>query len=266
MWVTRRLVASFRRALPSGAPDTLYVNASLVVKIIRLTSRYSQPFGDGLVLMPRDDGVLTLWAPTDLSGPMHRFERAALPDEPSTADSADVRSDHVKEFAWRPHRVAGSIEPGYQLVSWTKNQNLCFWHITPEIQELVGRRPVHTLAVLPSPLPRPVARAEPSTLQQEFAQSATLPGVRVEEVRVCYALGVTGWLSYHITQANVGARFLVVVVSRGKRQVQLRIGFPVLYPNSAPPSFEFLSRSLPAKQIQRLHEVRAPQWMRVFTG
>jgi len=108
---------------------------------------------------------------------------------------------------------------------------LNLWDISTELQESLGPSRKASAPTTPSHL-------KPLTLSQEFAMIAGEPGVILES-------------------ADLGSRNCVITASYGHKHVQIKIMFPLLYPHSAPPSFEFLSRTVPTKQKAWLMEALA---------
>eukprot|EP00698_Gefionella_okellyi_P024494 TRINITY_DN8660_c0_g1_i1.p1 TRINITY_DN8660_c0_g1~~TRINITY_DN8660_c0_g1_i1.p1 ORF type:complete len:804 (+),score=133.76 TRINITY_DN8660_c0_g1_i1:32-2413(+) len=174
------------------------------------------PFGEGVAVMPRDDKVLSLWNMNDMSA-------GHMMDGPLLA--FDGHTDHVKEFAWRTVRTT---ESGYQLLSLTKDRQLCFWDISLSLQDSLGAK--RKVSAPPTP-----THMKPVSLSQEFAMATGVSGVTIE-------------------QTDLGSRNCVIHAGRGKLQVQVKITFPVLYPHSAPPSFEFISKTISLKQKALLME------------
>ncbi|XP_064611942.1 GATOR2 complex protein WDR59-like isoform X2 [Liolophura sinensis] len=227
-------------------------------------ARYT-PFGQGLVTvvvpqLRRGENSLLLWNTNNLTQPVHTFVG---------------HTDVVLEFHWRK-QPAGARE--HQLVTWSRDQSLRIWRIEPQLQKLCGhtvvddvgdgdsqpvseaiemRAPPSTLDLrdrreeeLTPPLSPLHLKTEgetatspqqPRTLQQEFSLvNIDIPNVSVE--------------------MNAASRTCKVVAMRGINIVYLLMTFPVNYPNTAAPAFQFLpttsiDKSTQAKLGKALEEV-----------
>ncbi|KAI6121184.1 hypothetical protein F5141DRAFT_1257710 [Pisolithus sp. B1] len=91
-----------------------------------ITTRYpvwrarDLPFGRGVLSLPqRGETILEMWAEHNPLTPAEVF-----------AGHEDV----VKEFVWR----RGSTGGEYQLITWSKDRTLRFWHVGPDIMEKFG--------------------------------------------------------------------------------------------------------------------------------
>ncbi|KAI9280612.1 hypothetical protein BC943DRAFT_348082 [Umbelopsis sp. AD052] len=83
------------------------------------------PFGSGVLMMPqRTETTLFLYNREKPEKPVHSFEG---------------HTDIVKEFVWRWKGDPDHAENReFQLVTWSKDQNLRLWPIRPEVMQLVG--------------------------------------------------------------------------------------------------------------------------------
>lgn len=82
------------------------------------------PFGDGIliVLVPpeqRVDNNLLLWNLSATNTPVHTFVG---------------HSDKILEFQWLKNNE--EINSEYELISWSKDQTMRFWHVVPYLQEM----------------------------------------------------------------------------------------------------------------------------------
>ncbi|KAF9218601.1 hypothetical protein BS17DRAFT_741950 [Gyrodon lividus] len=95
-----------------------------------ITTRYpvwrarDLPFGRGILTLPqRGETALEMWAEGNNTVPVEVFEG---------------HTDVVKEFVWRK----GGLEGGeYQLITWSKDRTLRFWHVDSETMEKTGYIP-----------------------------------------------------------------------------------------------------------------------------
>lgn len=98
------------------------------------------PFGNGVLIMPqRTDSKLTLYNRAYAETPVHAF---------------DGHQDTVKEFVWRwkgDMNGADGDDREFQLVTWSKDQNLRLWPVSKEIMESVGHEPSKTKTKLSAP-------------------------------------------------------------------------------------------------------------------
>ncbi|KAI8993171.1 hypothetical protein BDB01DRAFT_847081 [Pilobolus umbonatus] len=88
------------------------------------------PFGNGVLIMPqRTDSKLTLYNIANAETPIHAFEGHV---------------DTVKEFVWRWKGDANGSngdDREFQLVTWSKDQNLRLWPVSENILKLVDHHP-----------------------------------------------------------------------------------------------------------------------------
>ncbi|KAI9022925.1 hypothetical protein CLU79DRAFT_791747 [Phycomyces nitens] len=87
------------------------------------------PFGNGVLMMPqRTESKLFLYNRASPEKPVHAFEGHV---------------DTVKEFVWRWKGGNGSEgdEREFQLVTWSKDQNLRLWPVSKDIMKTVGHNP-----------------------------------------------------------------------------------------------------------------------------
>ncbi|KAF1800863.1 hypothetical protein FB192DRAFT_1422836 [Mucor lusitanicus] len=98
------------------------------------------PFGNGVLIMPqRTDSKLTLYSRACAETPVHAF---------------DGHQDTVKEFVWRwkgDIHGANGDDREFQLVTWSKDQNLRLWPVSEEIMKSVGHEPSTTKTKLSAP-------------------------------------------------------------------------------------------------------------------
>ncbi|KAG0893256.1 hypothetical protein G6F34_010145 [Rhizopus arrhizus] len=98
------------------------------------------PFGNGVLIMPQgSDSKLTLYNRGCAEIPVHAFEG---------------HQDTVKEFVWRwkgnMHGPDGD-DREFQLVTWSKDQNLRLWPVSKEIMKLVGHEPTQSSSAIKTP-------------------------------------------------------------------------------------------------------------------
>ncbi|KAI8340395.1 hypothetical protein BD560DRAFT_412293 [Blakeslea trispora] len=99
------------------------------------------PFGDGVLIMPqRTDSKLALYSRACADTPVHAF---------------DGHQDTVKEFVWRwkgDMNGANGDDREFQLVTWSKDQNLRLWPVSEDTMRAVGFEPskVKTKLSVPS--------------------------------------------------------------------------------------------------------------------
>ncbi|KAI6038574.1 hypothetical protein EDC04DRAFT_1953831 [Pisolithus marmoratus] len=91
-----------------------------------ITTRYpvwrarDLPFGRGVLSLPqRGETILEMWGEHNPLTPTEVFEG---------------HEDVVKEFVWRQGSTGGE----YQLITWSKDRTLRFWHVGPDIMEKFG--------------------------------------------------------------------------------------------------------------------------------
>ncbi|KAI8979684.1 hypothetical protein BDF20DRAFT_871014 [Mycotypha africana] len=88
------------------------------------------PFGNGVLIMPqRTDSKLTLYNRSCPETPVHAF---------------DGHKDTVKEFVWRWKGDSDGVEGDdreFQLVTWSKDQNLRLWPVSEDIMRSMGHKP-----------------------------------------------------------------------------------------------------------------------------
>ncbi|TPX62836.1 hypothetical protein PhCBS80983_g00188 [Powellomyces hirtus] len=87
------------------------------------------PFGNGIVTMPqRKDTNLLLWSCDNLTAPVYSFEG---------------HTDVPREFVWRVRGGSNADmvdHRSFQLVTWSKDQHLRLWPISPDITKAVGHQ------------------------------------------------------------------------------------------------------------------------------
>lgn len=117
------------------------------------------PFGNGVLIMPqRTDSKLTLYNRACAETPVHAF---------------DGHQDTVKEFVWRwKGDINGSSgdDREFQLVTWSKDQNLRLWPVSEDIMKSVGHEPSKTKTKLSAPA---LSTITPHSFQQEPIEKAT---------------------------------------------------------------------------------------------
>ncbi|KAI9278116.1 hypothetical protein BY458DRAFT_432319 [Sporodiniella umbellata] len=88
------------------------------------------PFGNGVLIMPQgSDSKLTLYSRKCAEIPVHSFEG---------------HQDTVKEFVWRCKGEVNGHDGDsreFQLVTWSKDQNLRLWPVSKEVMKRVGHEP-----------------------------------------------------------------------------------------------------------------------------
>ncbi|KAI8641629.1 hypothetical protein BD408DRAFT_444202 [Parasitella parasitica] len=98
------------------------------------------PFGNGVLIMPqRTDSKLTLYNRACAETPVHAF---------------DGHQDTVKEFVWRwkgDSNGSTGDDREFQLVTWSKDQNLRLWPVSKEIMKSVGNESSTTKTKLSAP-------------------------------------------------------------------------------------------------------------------
>ncbi|CAO3596860.1 unnamed protein product [Absidia cylindrospora] len=98
------------------------------------------PFGNGVLTMPqRSESTLYLYNRAIPNEPVHLFEG---------------HTDTVKEFVWRwkgGQANDDNDDREFQLVTWSKDQNLRLWPVPEEIVKSVGHRPSSKKTCYPVP-------------------------------------------------------------------------------------------------------------------
>ncbi|ORE23514.1 hypothetical protein BCV71DRAFT_170085 [Rhizopus microsporus] len=98
------------------------------------------PFGNGVLIMPQgNDSKLTLYNRASPEVPVHAFEG---------------HQDTVKEFVWRwkgDMNGPDGDDREFQLVTWSKDQNLRLWPVSPEVMKSVGHEPSRIKTKLSAP-------------------------------------------------------------------------------------------------------------------
>lgn len=111
------------------------------------------PFGNGVLIMPqRTDSKLTLYNRACAETPVHAF---------------DGHQDTVKEFVWRwkgDSNGSNGDDREFQLVTWSKDQNLRLWPVSEDIMKSVGHEPSKTKTKLSAPA---LSTITPHSFQQE---------------------------------------------------------------------------------------------------
>lgn len=158
-----------------------------------ITTRYpvwrarDLPFGRGVLSLPqRGETILEMWAEHNPLTPAEVF-----------AGHEDV----VKEFVWR----RGSTSGEYQLITWSKDRTLRFWHVGPDIMEKFGWKAGTT-----------VAEAQPQNLFDQ-RQSFRHPPQSLEHVPTL--------------SAPIGSRSILAEVRAGPPQPPPKPTNPVLQPH-----------------------------------
>ncbi|KAG0188233.1 hypothetical protein DFQ28_005191 [Apophysomyces sp. BC1034] len=98
------------------------------------------PFGNGVLTMPqRSESTLFLYNRASPDIPVHAFEG---------------HTDTVKEFVWRwkGSNGDGGDNREFQLVTWSKDQNLRLWPVPEEIMKSVGHDPSGNKSYYSSPV------------------------------------------------------------------------------------------------------------------
>lgn len=100
----------------------------------------------------RTDSKLTLYNRACAETPVHAF---------------DGHQDTVKEFVWRWKGDSNGLDGDdreYQLVTWSKDQNLRLWPVSEDIMKSVGHEPSRTKTKLSAPA---LSKFTPHSFQQE---------------------------------------------------------------------------------------------------
>lgn len=118
------------------------------------------PFGNGVLIMPqRTDSKLTLYNRACAETPVHAF---------------DGHQDTVKEFVWRwkgDSNGSDGDDREFQLVTWSKDQNLRLWPVSEDIMTSVGHEPSKTKTKLSAPA---LSKLTTHSFQQEPIEKAIL--------------------------------------------------------------------------------------------
>ena len=173
----------------------------------------------------RKENNLMLWSLDNLTTPVQTF-----------AGHQDI----PREFVWR---CGDAASHEYQLVSIAKEQDLRLWNVErqhvlacssskEEAQDLADDEvPAHTK----EEAPKQHFEVTPQSLAHEFS----LVNRQIHNIVV--------------EQMNAALRSCIVSAVSAKYDavVRLRINFPSLYPNGAPPSFDFLPTSTVSVDVKR---------------
>ncbi|PRP84715.1 WD repeat-containing protein 59-like [Planoprotostelium fungivorum] len=181
-----------------------------------LRAKYT-PFGYGLVTMAqRNDHTLRMWNIRDLTSPIRHFTG---------------HTDVITAFDWRCRMYNGSKE--YQLVTWSKDQHLRLWYIDKNLQEMVTRQ-TSAIAMIPK---ASEDDQTPLTASPVDKFSDTPYGIKnLQQELMMLEKRVPQHIQ--VIQNSLADRFVSVRVV-GSREVNVKITFPSLYPNLAPPGFSF---------------------------
>ncbi|XP_076269506.1 WD repeat domain 59 isoform X2 [Rhynchophorus ferrugineus] len=179
-------------------------------------ARYT-PFGNGLVtvVVPqirRGENNLLLWNISNKAAPMHTFEG---------------HKDVVLEFAWRPSKANSKH---LELITWSKDQRLLVWKISPLLQKMCGHEPEiisnfdERNLVMEGHICKKAARFQP--LQQEFSLlNVHIPNLEIKNM-------------------NVNSRIVNVTAKVNSFTVNLQVNFPSDYPYGTPPDFQISTGSI----------------------
>ncbi|KAI6032602.1 hypothetical protein F5J12DRAFT_795392 [Pisolithus orientalis] len=158
-----------------------------------ITTRYpvwrarDLPFGRGVLSLPqRGETILEMWAQHNPLTPAEVFEG---------------HEDVVKEFVWRKSSIGGE----YQLISWSKDRTLRFWHVGPDIMEKFGWKPGFA-----------AAEAQPQNLS-DHRQSFRHPPQSLDHVPTL--------------SAPIGSRSILAEVRAGRPPPSHKPTNPVLQPH-----------------------------------
>ncbi|KAI8066503.1 hypothetical protein BC940DRAFT_334092 [Gongronella butleri] len=116
------LVKHWNIHTPEEAEETIVTNSPV-------WRARNTPFGHGILTMPqRSESTLQLYNRATPDKPVHLFEG---------------HTNTVKEFVWRWKGGLGDDgdDREFQLVTWSKDQNLRLWPVSSDIMKAVGHRP-----------------------------------------------------------------------------------------------------------------------------
>ncbi|KAI8334949.1 hypothetical protein BC941DRAFT_399392 [Chlamydoabsidia padenii] len=117
-----KLVKYWNIHSPDEAEETIITNSPV-------WRARNTPFGEGVLTMPqRSESTLYLYGRATPDEPVHLFEG---------------HTDTVKEFVWRwkgGQANSDGDDREFQLVTWSKDQNLRLWPVSEEITKAVGHQ------------------------------------------------------------------------------------------------------------------------------
>ncbi|WAR12457.1 WDR59-like protein [Mya arenaria] len=210
-----------------------------------------RPFGDGLITvvmstLRRGENSLYMWNNMNLKAPVHQFVG---------------HTDVVMEFAWRKKDEG---ERDYELVTWSRDQNLKIWQVDPVLQRLCGHDAVDCSE-------NETTLIELNETPKDNSQEATVASISINSIQsdqrtmtLSQEFSLVNKYIPNVTIEKLDSeeRQCSVSISGGKHKADVTISFPMNYPNIAPPCFEIasptgLSTSL-IKKLHRLEERKTP--------
>jgi len=199
------------------------------------------PFGEGVVTMPqRKENNLMLWSLDNLTTPVHTFVG---------------HQDIPREFVWR---CGDPAQYEYQLVSIAKEQELRLWKVDRHhilackaAKDSAGDldRGDGLTAGPASITTRENTAKDEEAISKQHSFEITPQGLAHE-----FSLVNRQIHNIVVEQMNAALRSCIVSAVSAKYDavVRLRINFPSLYPNGAPPSFDFLPTSTVSVEVKKL--------------
>lgn len=182
-------------------------------------ARYT-PFGNGLitVVVPqlrRGENSLLLWNTANRATPVHTFVG---------------HKDVVLEFGWRKQKHG---ERDFQLVTWSKDQNLLVWRIEPFLQKLCGHEPDDSK--------EDMAVGD----EQETASTASskLSNSKVQPLYLEFQLLNVSSPNLEVLAMDLMKRLFVVRASLSRFLLTLQVTFPNAYPHGVPPNFQLVQNT-----------------------
>lgn len=194
------------------------------------------PFGDGLVTvvmstLRRGENSMYLWNTNNLDHPVHQFVG---------------HSDVVLEFYWRKK---DETNQDYQLVTWSKDQNLKIWKVDSQLQRLCGHDILdmsENESSMLSSIETLKDTNEHSSSQETVACKHGEDGdldtsVQSSAMYNEFSLVNKDIPNVTIEKMDTSSRQCSLSVSAGKHVIYLNVIFPANYPNGATPMFEMSS-------------------------
>ncbi|XP_052816211.1 GATOR complex protein WDR59-like isoform X3 [Mya arenaria] len=203
------------------------------------------PFGDGLITvvmstLRRGENSLYMWNNMNLKAPVHQFVG---------------HTDVVMEFAWRKKDEG---ERDYELVTWSRDQNLKIWQVDPVLQRLCGHDAVDCSE-------NETTLIELNETPKDNSQEATVASISINSIQsdqrtmtLSQEFSLVNKYIPNVTIEKLDSeeRQCSVSISGGKHKADVTISFPMNYPNIAPPCFEIASPTgLSTSLIKKLHRV-----------
>ncbi|XP_052233615.1 GATOR complex protein WDR59-like isoform X3 [Dreissena polymorpha] len=201
------------------------------------------PFGDGLIsvvmsTLSRGDNSLFMWNNLSLNEPVHQFVG---------------HMGTVVEYMWRKKK---EDEKDYQLVSWSRDQNLKIWKVDSQLQRLCGHE---VLDCVDETL------LESTDSTREVLQSMSAPevtmGTSQSERQTMTLMQEFSLVNKFIPNVTINVldsanRYCSMSINSGKHAICVTVTFPEEYPNNAPPNFDLTSSTgLPPALIKKLLRV-----------